>query len=740
MVDSITNIKIDGKKKVAKAFLEMLDLCPRCKTKENRTQVINAYNFAYDAYKGLKRKTGEPFIMHPISVAKIVITEIRLGVNSVICALLHDVVEDNEDISLDDIEHKFGSQVASIVDGLTKITNVYDGQQNLQAETFRKLLMTIPKDIRVILIKLADRLHNMRTLHGMPENRQIVKAGETLFVYAPLARKLGLNKIGRELEDLSFKYHLPDDYKKLLQIIKKNERKRIKNIDSFREKMKPILKKSGIKYEIIGIRKSLYATWIKMQERQIPFDEIHNFQTMRLIFDPKIRDSERMQCYRIYTYITEKFTPRKGSLQDMVQNPKANGFEAVIVDIMDYEGNWKEVQILSRRMSDIAERGYSSEKGDSKEKSSQRDKWIQSISDQILIPENTALDLLNDFKLNLYTSEIYVFTPNGKIVKLPKGATVLDFAFHIHSQLGLQCIGAKVNKKLVNRTYILNSADQVQILDSVSASPEKSWLNQVVSPRAKNSLKNYFKKQTKDNIRIGEISLKEVQSNLDFDTDQNSINNLVSHFKCKNKHELYSKIANEIISKEELTKGFRSVNSSNLFENLIPSIFKSKNTNKNKAKKQEFSHSKPYLISESLEDSDYILAECCHPIPGDKSIAYKTADNQIIVHQISCPTAIKIYAEDGKSTAKVKWGAHTLTQHLCKIHLKGFDRKNLVLDLTTIVSSQMNVNMKSIHIDGNNGIYEGTIILFVSSMEALNSLTSKLKKIPGIKMVERIKL
>ncbi|RLD64829.1 MAG: GTP pyrophosphokinase [Bacteroidetes bacterium] len=740
MIDKITNIKIEGKKKVAMAFFEVLDLCPRCKTKNNRAQVINAYNFAYDAYKGLKRKTGEPFIMHPIEVARIAITEIRLGVNSVICALLHDVVEDNEEISLEDIEHKFDSEVASIVDGLTKITNVYDGQQNLQAETFRKLLMTIPKDIRVILIKLADRLHNMRTLHGMPENRQIVKAGETLFVYAPLARRLGLNKIGRELEDLSFKYHLPDDYKRLLQIIKENEAKREKNIDNFRERMKPVLKKSGIKYEIIGIRKSLYATWVKMRESQVPFDEIHNFQTMRLIFDPKVRDSERMQCYRIYTYITEEFTPRKGSLQDMVQNPKANGFEAVIVDIMDYEGNWKEVQILSRRMADIAERGYSSEKGDNKEKTSEREKWIQSISDQILIPENNALDLLNDFKLNLYTAEIYVFTPKGKIVKLPKGSTVLDFAFHIHSQLGLQCIGAKVNKALVNRTYVLNSADQVQILDSVSALPEKKWLDHIVSARAKSSLKNYFKKQTKDNIRLGEISLKEVQSNLDIDTDQNSINNLAKYFGCKNKRELYNKIAKEIISKDQLAKGFKSISTSSLFNNFIPSIFKSKNTNIDHSKKQVFSHNKPYIINESLEDADYILAECCHPIPGDKAIAYKKPNSLIIVHQINCANAIKIYAEEGKSTAKVKWSIHTSTQHLCKIYLKGFDRNNLVLDLTKIISSQNNVNMKTINIDSSNGIYEGNMILFVSSLDALNSLISKLKKIPGIKTIERVKL
>ncbi len=738
MHDKITHIKIAGEPEVVKAFNEILELCQRCNNKEQRAKVINAYNFAYEAHKGLKRKTGEPFIMHPIEVAKIVLTEIRLGVTSVMCALLHDVVEDNDDISLEDIETQFGKQVASIIDGLTKITNVYDDEQNVQAETFRKMLMTIPQDIRVILIKLADRLHNMRTLGGMAENRKIVKAGETLYVYAPLARKLGLNKIGRELEDLSFKHHLPEDYNKLQQIIEESEEQRIQNIYDFSERMKPILKRSGIKYEIIGIRKSLYATWLKMQEKQIPFEEVHNFQTMRLIFEPKVRDSERMQSYRIYTLITEEFTARKGSLQDFIKNPKDNGFQALIVDIMDNDGNWKEVQILSRRMADIAERGYSSEKSND-ENMSQRDKWIKSIGDQLINPETNALDFLDNFKLNLYTSEIYVFTPKGKIVKLPKGATVLDFAFHIHTQLGLHCIGAKVNKKLVNRGYVLSSADQIQILDSATAVPEKDWLDLVVSARAKVSLKNYFKKQIKDNIHKGEIILKEVQSSLDFSTDQSSINRLVKYFNSKDKRDLYNKIGKEIITKQDLIKGFKSVQNSSLFENLIPSIFKSKN-NAIENSKQEFSHKKPYIIKESINEPEHIIANCCYPIPGDKSIAYKSPNGVIEVHQISCPVAIKLNAEHGKSVAKVQWEPHTVTQHICKVHLKGIDRKKIVLELTEIISSQMNVNMKSIHIDSSNGIYEGDITLYVSSLDALNSLISKLKKISGIKTVERVKV
>lgn len=740
MIDKITNIRIRGENQVAVAFLDMLDLCPRCQIKEQRILVIDAYHFAYDAHAGLKRKTGEPFIMHPIEVSTIVLREIRLGVTSVMCALLHDVVEDNEEISLEDIESRFGKQVASIIDGLTKITNVYDDEQNVQAKTFRKMLMTIPKDIRVILIKLADRLHNMRTLHGMPENRKIVKAGETLYVYAPLARKLGLNKIGRELEDLSFKHHLPEDYNKLQQIIEASETKRENIINNYRERMKPILKKSRIKYEIIGVRKSLYATWMKMREKQIPFDEIHNFQTMRLIFDPKVRDSERMQCYRIYALITEEFTARKGSLQDLVKNPKANGFSGVIVDIMDFQGNWKEIQILSRRMSDIAERGYSSEKGTDIEEMSERDKWIQNIGDQLINPESNVLDFLDDFKLNIYTSEIYVFTPLGKIINLPKGATVLDFAFHIHTQLGMHCIGARVNKKLVNRSHVLASADQVQILDSASTLPERNWQEQVFTVRAKTSLRNYFKKETRQNVKKGEIILKEVQSSLDFETDQTTINKLIKYFNCKDKPGLYNKIGKALISKQDLAKGFKSVNSTNLFESLIPSIFKTKTTKPVPSGKQDFSHKKPFVVEESTEDPDYLFADCCNPIPGDKSIAYKSPQGRIYIHQISCPKAIKLNAEHGKSVAKVQWDTHLVTQHISKIHLKGIDRKKIVFELTELISAEMNVNMKSIHIDSSNGIYEGSIVLYVASLDSINSLISKLRKIIGIITVERIRV
>ncbi|MBN1250880.1 MAG: bifunctional (p)ppGpp synthetase/guanosine-3',5'-bis(diphosphate) 3'-pyrophosphohydrolase [Bacteroidales bacterium] len=740
MNNKASDIEIKGEKEVRDAFLELLELCPRCNEGENRKLIIKAFNFAYDAHKGTKRGTGEAFIMHPIEVAKIVVKEIGLGVNSVMCALMHDIVEDNDDISLEIVQNHFGEKIASIIDGLTKITNVYDAEQNLQAETFRKMLMSIHKDIRVILIKLSDRLHNMRTLQGMPENRQIVKAGETLYVYAPLARRLGLNKIGRELEDLSFKYYLPDDYKNLMQIIEATEDNRTKLLNKFENKVKQLLKNENIEFKIVGIRKSLYATWTKMKDKHFAFEDIHNFYSLRLIFESDNEKTERSQCYKIYEIITNIFMARSGSLQDLVKNPKANGFEALIVDIMREDGNWNEIQILSKRMSDIAERGYSSEKqNEGKEDLSEREKWIQEVGNQLINPGKNALEFLDNFKLNLYISEIYVFTPKGKIIKLPKGSTVLDFAFQIHTDLGLNFMAAKVNKKLVNHLYVLNSADQVEIIDSKISKPDKSWLKSVVTARAKLNLKNYFKKENKENITIGKNKYFHIMDSLHIVSSDFSLDKLLKQLTLKNEEHLFFNLAKKLISDEELIKGFRAVTSTSFFNNLIPSIFKFKTSDDSVELSLNFSHKHPYIINESGTEKNYVIADCCNPIPEDKSIAFKNENGEIIVHQINCETAIKISAEHGKSTARVIWGEHKLHIYPAKIEISGVDRKNLLLDITSIISNDMDVNMKSIFVESNNGIYEGNVVLYVSNLKSLNKLILKIKKVKGITSVVRVK-
>ena len=734
--DKYKNVK--GDEQVRNAFLELFEICQRCRLTKNRRLLIKAFNFAYDAHSNMRRKTGEPYIMHPLEVSKIVIKEIGLGVTSVICALLHDTVEDNDDINLEIIKEKFGDRVASIVDGLTKIPVANHGDLSEQAATFRKMLMSIPQDIRVILIKLADRLHNMRTLGGMSENKQVVKAGETLYVYAPLARRLGLNKIGRELEDLSFKYYSPNDYENLMELIKESQRERDKVFKMFSGKVSSLLDEARYVYEIKGIQKSLYATWNKMSEQKIDLDDIHNFQSIRLIFKPKPRVSERLQCYDIYTMITSVFEARNGSLQDWIVNPRSNNFEALIADILVGEGNWREIQILSHRMADLADRGYSTEKHIGKDSEpSQRDKWIESLKDQLANLKNDDLDFLDDFKLSLYISEIYVYTPAGKIVKLPKGATVLDFAFHIHSQLGVHCIGAKVNRKLVNITHVLESADQVEILTSEKTKPEKEWLDFVVSPRAKDSLKFYFRKEEKEITLTGESKIQEALTSFGCQSSQIGFNKFMAYFEL-DKNQLIHQVGRGLINKKELEKAYKSEQGYGFFTRLFGDILKTKTVDETGRNHVDFSPKKPFDAVEVADQPLYKLAKCCNPVPGDNAIAYKDSDNNIVIHQISCKNTQKLNTEHGKSVAKVIWKPHKISQYPAKIFIRGIDRKSIVHNLTYIISEQMAVNIRSINIEGNLGLYEGHIIFFVPNIDVLNAVIKKVGFIEGMQEVHRL--
>jgi len=729
---------VKGDEIIKNSFLELFELCQRCRLPKNRKLLIKAFNFAFDAHSNIRRKTGEPYIMHPIEVSKIVVKEIGLGVTSAICALLHDTVEDNDDINLEIIKDKFGDKVASIVDGLTKIPTVNHGELNEQAATFRKMLMSIPQDLRVILIKLADRLHNMRTLNGMSVNKQVVKAGETLYVYAPLARRLGLNKIGRELEDLSFKFHSPQEYEDLMKLIKKTQPGRDLIFKSFSEKVSSVLDEGKYIYDIKGIQKSLYATWMRMNDKNVTLEDIHNFQSIRLIFKPKPRIPERAQCYNIYTLVTSIFEAREGSLQDWIVNPRSNNFEALIVDVMVGDGHWREVQILSHRMAELAERGYSTEKHIGKDSEpSQRDKWIESIKLQVAHLKNDDIDFLDDFKLSLYVSEIYVYTPAGKIVKLPKGATVLDFAFHIHTELGTHCIGAKVNRKLVNITHVIESADLIEILTSESAKPEKEWLEFVVSPRAKDALKFYFRKEDKDIIQLGENKLETALTGLgclDFDS---GIKKLLSYFDI-DLDQLILQIGKNLINRRDIERAYKADSSYGFFSRLIGDFLKPKSVEDSSGNNKDFNSKKPFDAIEIVDKTVYHLAKCCNPIPGDNAIAYKDVDNNIIIHLITCKNAHKLNTEHGKSVAKVSWKPHKISQHYAKIFIKGIDRKSIIHDITYIISEQMSVNIKSFEIDGNLGIYEGNIVLYVPNIDVLSALIKKLSLIPDIQEVHRI--
>jgi GTP pyrophosphokinase len=729
---------VKGDEAIRNAFLEIFEICPRCRLPKNRKLLIKAFNFAYDAHLSMRRKTGEPFIMHPIEVSKIVIKEIGLGVTSVICALLHDTVEDNDEINLENIKERFGDRVAEIVDGLTKIPTVNHGELSEQAATFRKMLMSIPQDLRVILIKLADRLHNMRTLDGMSENKQVVKAGETLYVYAPLARRLGLNKIGRELEDLSFKYHSPIEFENLIKLIKKSQPARDLIFKEFSTKVSQVLEEAKYVFEIKGIQKSLYATWNRMNEKNIGLDEIHNFQSIRLTFKAKPRIPERLQCYNIYTLVTNIFEARNGSLQDWIVNPRSNNFEALIVDIMIGDGIWREIQILSHRMADLAERGYSTEKQIGKDNEpSQRDKWIEGLKSELVNLKNDDLDFLDDFKLSLYVSEIYVYTPAGKIIKLPKGSTILDFAFHIHTKLGYRCIGAKVNRKLVNISHVLESADQVEILTAEHSKPEKEWLNIVTSPRAKDALKFYFRKEEKDTRTKGEDKLKEVFAGLGCEDYNAGLERLINYFDL-DEEDLIQKIGIGLINKKEIEKGYKADQGYGFFGRLFGDFLKPKPVDETARNHGNFNPKKPFDAIELVNRNTYELATCCNPIPGDNAIAYKDNDDKIIIHQTSCKYAHKLNTEHGMSVAKVAWKPHKIGQYLAKIFIRGMDRKSILHEITYIVTEQMGVNMKSINLEGNLGIFEGNIVMFVPNIEVLNALMKKIGIVEGVQEVKRI--
>ncbi len=732
------NIEIIGEDDVKAAFSELLDLCPICDSVENQNRLIYAYNYAYEAHKGMLRKGGEQFIFHPIAVAKIVGKEVRLGLTSMIAALLHDVVEDVEDITIEDIEKEFGKKVAYIVDGLTKVQKVKD-KHSAQLATYRKVLMSLSEDVRVVLIKISDRLHNMRTLASMSDKNKIIKSAETIHVYAPLARKLGLNKIGRELEDLSFEYHLPEEYHRLIKNIEDTEAKREAVIRDFKDKINSKLNLTGIDYEIQVIRKSLYATWEIMRDKNLDLEDINTFQTLRFIFKPKDNKAERDQCYQLYVAITSIFNPRTGSLRDTVAKPLESGFEALTVDLMLSDGHWKEIQILSSRMSDIAERGYSSKKKiGSKDELSVREQWLLRIKDQLVNVHQADDEFFDNFKLTLYTSEVYVYTPGGDMITLPKGASVLDFAFHVHSDLGLSCAGAKVNKKITNNIHVLESGDQVEILSSESVKPREIWLEHIVTAKAKQAIEHYFKKNKKQSLVDGERIYADVISDLKVKSDEELLNKLLKYFKCDSVEKLYIKLGQQYITPAALNKAVKSTSSSNFLQDIIGRIMKNSTSFTDEYQISIiFDPKQNFAVDDRILNEVCIISECCNPIPGDNAVAYKHSDSKIYIHRIECNENVRLNSHFKSSVAQVVWNVSNQSNFKASIFIEGIDRKNLALDITSVISRDMHVNMLSISFAADNGIYKGEISLKVSDTGTLKTLIDKLKKIDGVNSVGR---
>jgi len=710
--------------------------------------IRKAFDLAKESHKGVKRKSGEPYILHPVEVAKIVTSEIGLGAVSIACALLHDVVEDTE-YTLEDIKHLFGEKIASIIDGLTKISDVFDKHSSLQAENFRKMLLTLSDDVRVILIKLADRLHNMRTLESMPTNKQLKIAGETIYLYAPLAHRLGLYAIKTELEDLSLKYRHPHVFDEIAHKIADNEKKRQQEINRFSLPIIEKLEKNNIEFDINGRPKSIFSIWNKMQVKNIPFEEVYDLMAIRIVFKPLNPETEKSQCWQIYSLITDIYTPKPDRIRDWISSPKANGYEALHTTVMGPNGKWVEVQIRSQRMDEIAERGFAAHwkyKGE-KTNESELDKWIKKIREMLENPNSDALEFLDEFKMNLFSAEIMVFTPKGDLKTLPKYSTALDFAYEIHSEIGNKAIGAKVNHKLVPLNYILRSGDQIEVITSNKQKIQKEWLGHVKTAKAKTSITDAIKAETKDRIKKGKTILETKLKELKVHPNGRVFKKILPEFEVVSKDELYSKIGSGIIRLDNLKKILKKNTKNKIIRYWGLQISKSTSSSKPKkteitpTHKQKFNYKDPLIIRDTSEEDNFSIefAKCCNPIPGDVVMGYKNPDVEVVmIHKSKCPNAIKLMSSEGNFIVPVKWTSQKYLSSLAKLSLNGIDRVGVAADITTAISNELSVNIRKIFIETHDGIFEGEIELYVHNVNDLNNLIMNISKIKGVDSVKRI--
>lgn len=751
----------DEKIEIEKRYNEIFEYCPHCHDDENRKLVRKAFEIANEMHKGMRRKSGEPYIYHPLSVARICGEEIGLGTKSMICSLLHDVVEDTE-FSLESIEKIFGPKISQIIDGLTKISEIFDENSSLQAESFRKMLLTLSEDVRVILIKLADRLHNMRTLGSMPEHKQLKIAAETLFLYAPLAHRLGLYAIKTELEDLSFKYKEPVLYNEIYRKIKESEKEREKYIELFCDPFRKKLDELNIKYTMTGRSKSIFSIWTKMQAKNVPFEEVYDIFAVRIVFEPFQDLPEKNQCWYIYALVTDYYQPNPSRLRDWVSTPKANGYEALHITVMGPQGKWVEIQVRSTRMDEIAERGYAAhwKYKDTNSDESQLEQWIKKLREVLENPNANAIEFLDNFKMNLFSSEIYVFTPKGLLKRLPQGATALDFAFDIHSEIGYHAIGAKINHRLEALSYVLKSGDQVEILTSDKQEPKKEWIDFVITASAKTKLNDAFKNVNKENLKSGQKLLEKKMSEFKMILNIEVFQKLFSAYDVNTKDELYSKIGNGSISLNDFEAVIKSKRKNKIATywditfTKTTSLFgmgrdKEKDDERKRDKREAKSDEdtsekipvlkkkKSVILSESTDAQSYMLAKCCNPIPGDKVMGFVDASSAIIIHKTTCPTAIKLMSSYGDRILSAKWTVHKVQSFLAHIKLNGIDRIGIVNDLTKVISEELSVNMRSIYFDSLNGVFEGNIDLYVHNVTDLDHVMSKLKKIKGVNSVVR---
>ena len=734
------------------AFQDLLNCYLATKHRKRVEIITKAFNFANQAHKGIKRRSGEPYILHPIAVAKIVCTEIGLGSTSICAALLHDVVEDT-DYTVEDIENIFGPKIAQIVDGLTKISGgIFGDKASAQAENFKKLLLTMSDDIRVILIKIADRLHNMRTLGSMLPSKQYKIAGETMYIYAPLANRLGLYKIKTELENLSFKYEHPEEYATIAQKLEATAAERDKVFKEFTAPIREQLDKMGMKYYILARVKSIYSIWNKMQTKHVPFEEIYDILAVRIIFTPKNLDEELNDCFDIYVAISKIYKPHPDRLRDWVSHPKANGYQALHVTLMGNNGQWIEVQIRSERMNDVAEQGFAAhwkyKEGGGSEDEGELEKWLKTIKEILDDPQPDAIDFLDTIKLNLFASEIFVFTPKGDLKTMPQNCTALDFAFSLHTDIGSHCIGAQVNHKLVPLRHKLQSGDQVEILTSKSQHVQPEWMNYATTARARAKIASILRKEAKVNQKEGETILADFLKAEGIRMDDSALDKLTRLHNFHTHDELLVAIGSKKLTLGDTDRNAFKEKPEKSWKKLLSFSFGTNNKEEKeseeekapqiKATPDKIDTKKILKLTEEAISKEYIMADCCHPIPGDDVLGYINENNQVIIHKRQCPVAARLKSSYGNRIIATQWDTHKDLSFLVTIYVKGIDCMGLLNEVTQVISRQLNVNIRKLTMETNDGIFEGRIQLYVHDVDDVRTICNNLKQIQNIKQVSRI--
>jgi GTP pyrophosphokinase len=731
MKDYIIDIEAE-KSEILKRYRALLRACKSTLKKGDKRMIRMAFDLAVESHKEMRRKSGEPYIYHPIAVAQIAAEEIGLGPTSIVCALLHDVVEDT-DITLEDIERDFGKKVTKIIDGLTKISGVFDANSSMQAENFRKMLLTLADDVRVILIKLADRLHNMRTMDFMPRVKQLKICSETVYLYAPLAHRLGLYAIKSELEDLSMKYMEPETYKFIATKLNEKKAEREHFIKEFIGPINRILKELSLNAIVVGRPKSIHSIWDKMKKKGIPFEEVYDLFAIRIILDSE-PENEKSDSWKAYSIVTDLYRPNPDRLRDWISSPKANGYESLHTTVMGPKGQWVEVQIRTLRMNEIAEKGFAAHwKYKESSSDSGLDLWVSKVRELLSNPEANALDFLDDFKMNLFSDEIFIFTPKGDLIQLPIEATALDFAFEIHSDVGAKCIGAKVNHKLVPLSYKLQNGDQVEVITSGKQAPKEDWLNFVVTAKAKAKIKSSLKEERRKVAEDGKEILERKLKSLKITYNTDNILKLSYYFKLSSSQDVFYNVAKGIIDLKDLKefavseKVIEQKPAANTDTEQIQKIIKQVKTK----------DSDILLIGEDLQKIDYKLSNCCNPIPGDDVFGFVTVSDGIKIHRTNCPNATKLMSSFGYRIVKAKWTSQKQLAFLTGLRITGIDEVGLINNLTQVISNDFKVNMRSITVDTDQGIFNGTIMIYVNDTKHLENLIDRIKEVKGISDVVR---